>query len=112
MTGNGKSRGRLRGRVVWFNDRLGYGFIRPEASLDGQEEIALPENRHLGDVFVHYSAIAGDGHRTLARGQWVEYSVIAEQMKRQTREMAHHVLVIRRPEPTTVSHQQPAKGGA
>ncbi len=47
------------GRVKWFNNSKGYGFIEPG---DGQ-----------GDVFVHYSAIAMDGYRTLDEGVAVRY---------------------------------------
>ena len=47
------------GKVKWFNDAKGYGFITREE--DGK------------DVFVHYSSIAGDGFRTLAQGQDVTY---------------------------------------
>jgi CspA family cold shock protein len=46
------------GTVKWFNDAKGYGFISRQ---DGK------------DVFVHYSVIVGDGFRTLAQGQAVEY---------------------------------------
>jgi cold shock protein len=49
------------GTVKWFNDSKGYGFI------------SVPE---LPDVFVHYSAIAGDGFKTLAEGQLVEFDLI------------------------------------
>lgn len=51
---------RVTGTVKWFNDAKGYGFI----SQDGGE-----------DVFVHYSAIQGDGFRTLREGQRVEFTV-------------------------------------
>ncbi len=47
------------GTVKWFNDAKGYGFISRRD--DGK------------DVFVHYSAINGDGFRTLQEGQAVEY---------------------------------------
>jgi CspA family cold shock protein len=53
--------GRIRGTVQWFSRVKGYGFIRP----DGQEE----------DVFVHYSAIRGEGYRNLSEGQRVEFTV-------------------------------------
>ena len=47
------------GTVKWFNDSKGYGFISRQP--DG------------ADVFVHYSSIQGDGFRSLAEGQTVEY---------------------------------------
>lgn len=50
-----------KGRVKWFNDAKGYGFIEPE---DGSK-----------DVFVHYSAITGDGYRSLVEGQEVQFEV-------------------------------------
>ncbi|MCP5144337.1 MAG: cold-shock protein [Gammaproteobacteria bacterium] len=49
------------GTVKWFNDAKGFGFIVPQ---DGSE-----------DVFVHFSAIQGDGFRTLAEGEQVNYEV-------------------------------------
>jgi len=48
------------GTVKWFNDSKGFGFIEQESGPD---------------VFAHYSAIAGDGHRSLAEGQKVEFTV-------------------------------------
>jgi CspA family cold shock protein len=53
--------GRTLGTVQWFSRVKGYGFVRP----DGQEE----------DVFVHYSAIQGDGYRNLSQGQQVEFTI-------------------------------------
>jgi CspA family cold shock protein len=47
------------GTVKWFNDAKGYGFIAPE---DGGE-----------DLFVHFSAVQGDGFRSLAEGQSVTF---------------------------------------
>ncbi|MDX1511604.1 MAG: cold-shock protein [Nitriliruptorales bacterium] len=49
------------GTVKWFNDEKGFGFIVPDGG--GQ------------DVFVHYSAIQGDGFRTLDEGQKVSFEV-------------------------------------
>jgi CspA family cold shock protein len=51
---------RETGTVKWFNSSKGFGFIERE---DG------------GDVFVHYSAIGGNGYRTLEEGQRVEFAV-------------------------------------
>jgi CspA family cold shock protein len=48
----------MLGKVKWFNDAKGYGFITHE---DGR------------DVFVHYSTIEGDGFKTLTQGQEVQY---------------------------------------
>ncbi|ACL04412.1 cold shock domain-containing protein [Desulfatibacillum aliphaticivorans] len=52
---------REMGTVKWFNDKKGFGFIEREEG---------------GDVFVHYSAIVGNGFRSLAEGQKVEFTVV------------------------------------
>lgn len=53
----------LRGRVKWFNEKKGYGFITKE----GKEK---------GDVFVHFSAIQGDGFKNLKEGDHVEFETV------------------------------------
>ncbi len=49
-----------RGKVKWFNNSKGYGFIQQE---DGT------------DIFVHFSAIQGEGYKTLEEGQGVEFEI-------------------------------------
>ena len=49
------------GKVKWFNDAKGYGFIE---TAEGK------------DIFVHYSAIQKDGFKTLAEGQTVQFEVV------------------------------------
>jgi CspA family cold shock protein len=51
---------REQGTVKWFNESKGYGFIQRSSG---------------DDVFVHYSAIQGDGYRTLQDGSQVEFEV-------------------------------------
>ena len=50
------------GTVKWFNNQKGYGFITPE---DGGN-----------DVFVHYSAVTGEGYKTLNEGDQVKFDVV------------------------------------
>ena len=49
-----------RGKVKWFSNQKGYGFITPENGKD---------------VFVHFSAIQGDGYKSLEEGQEVEFEI-------------------------------------
>ena len=49
------------GTVKWFNEAKGFGFIQQEGGED---------------VFVHYSAISGDGFKTLAEGERLDFDVV------------------------------------
>lgn len=52
------------GTVKWFNDDKGFGFIETEGSED---------------VFVHFTAIVGDGYRSLNEGAKVEFDIVSDQ---------------------------------
>lgn len=52
-----------KGKVKWFNNAKGYGFILPESGE--------------GDLFVHYSSIHMEGYKTLKAGQEVEFDTVA-----------------------------------
>jgi cold shock protein len=49
-----------KGKVKWFSNQKGYGFITPESGAD---------------VFVHFSAVQGDGYKSLEEGAEVEFEV-------------------------------------
>jgi len=49
-----------KGKVKWFNDQKGFGFIEQEGG---------------GDVFVHHTSIQGEGFKTLAEGEEIEFDV-------------------------------------
>ena len=52
----------MKGKVKWFSDQKGYGF--------------LAKDDRSGDVFVHFSTIQGDGYKSLAEGEAVEFEVV------------------------------------
>ena len=52
---------KVRGRVKWFNNEKGYGFI---------------EYKENEDIFVHYSAISQEGYKSLTEGQYVEFNLV------------------------------------
>jgi CspA family cold shock protein len=63
---------RERGAVKWFNDSKGFGFIAREGG---------------SDVFVHHSAIKGNGFKTLEDGQRVEFEVVQGQKGLQAKDV-------------------------
>ena len=52
------------GKVKWYDENKGYGFITPEEG---------------SDVFVHFSAIKGDGYKSLEEGDKVEFEITTDQ---------------------------------
>lgn len=60
----------MKGRVKWFNNEKGYGFI---------------EYKEGEDIFVHYSAILSDGYKTLSEGQYVEFELVKTEKGLQAR---------------------------
>jgi CspA family cold shock protein len=54
----------VEGKVKWFNESKGYGFIQQDNGPD---------------VFVHFSAIKGEGFKTLAEGQRVQFDIVEDE---------------------------------
>ena len=51
-----------KGTIKWFSDQKGYGFVTPEGGKK--------------DVFVHFSALQGEGFKTLAEGQLIQFEIV------------------------------------
>jgi len=81
---------RVTGKVKWFNDAKGYGFIERS---DGD------------DVFVHYTAIAGTGFRSLTEGQTVEFDIVDGPKGKQAANVTKGVVA-------SFSLEWPCSGGA
>jgi CspA family cold shock protein len=54
----------VEGKIKWFNESKGYGFIQQDNGPD---------------VFVHFSAITGEGFKTLAEGQRVQFDIVEDE---------------------------------
>lgn len=54
----------MKGFCKWFNDSKGFGFLQSDSPSE------------MRDIFVHYTAVMGDGFKTLAEGQAVEFDLI------------------------------------
>ncbi|MCV2404115.1 cold-shock protein [Marinomonas sp. C2222] len=83
---------RLTGKVKWFNDAKGMGFIQREED---------------SDVFVHYKSIECNGHKTLRKGQQVSFQLSKTDFGLQAME----VRVEKRAKPVAVNNEQRLVGG-
>jgi len=54
-----------KGKVKWFSDAKGYGFIQADEDLNGGK-----------DIFVHYSEVVKDGYKSLLQGQEVQFEPV------------------------------------
>ena len=57
------------GKVKWFDNKRGFGFIVPEIPV-------VPEQADKADIFVHHTAIQGQGYKTLQEGELVSYELV------------------------------------
>ena len=64
-----------QGTVKWFDSKLGYGFIRDE---------------NHGEIFVHHSAILGEGFKTLRRNELVDFEIVEDQRGLQAANVIRH----------------------
>jgi cold shock protein len=71
----------VNGTVKWFDEHKGYGFITPD---DGTQ-----------DLFVHFTGIAGEGHRSLQDGQQVQFDVVDDDRSGKGRTRAANVVVVK-----------------
>jgi CspA family cold shock protein len=78
---------RQTGKVKWFNENKGYGFI---LSDEGSR-----------DIFVHYSEIRDDGYRTLAEGETVEYELMDSPKGPQAKSVQRNGKIVSAPAATT-----------
>ncbi|MDO4283681.1 MAG: cold shock domain-containing protein [Clostridia bacterium] len=65
----------MTGRVKWFNNDKGYGFI---------------EYNDLDDIFVHYSSILSEGYKTLVEGQYVSFELVRTDKGLQAKNVVEH----------------------
>lgn len=71
--------GNMTGKVKWFNNEKGYGFIECE---------------NLDDIFVHYSAIIKDGYKTLKEGSSVNFKLVETAKGLQALEVSEEVMTV------------------
>ncbi|RAU43498.1 cold shock domain protein CspD [Pseudomonas sp. RIT412] len=88
----------LSGKVKWFNNAKGYGFIVE----DGKSE----------DLFAHYSAIIMDGYRTLKAGQPVSFNIVQGPKGLHAVNISTQVVATKEPTPVHDMHQEHSKDHA
>lgn len=80
----------VRGRVIWFGDDKGYGYIRPE----GGREAEAGQKHGADDVYVHFAQIVAPGFRSLKPGDVVEFQ-IGPSARYQGKTEARNVVLVR-----------------